>query len=280
MSYAIATLWTVFLALSALTGCAERQNPDSLAQDLIVKSGLEKQVQQLPELVRMGVMRQQQESQQIPPQKFERLQHALIEAFHAQTLQKDILTRMQAELTEDEMEAALVWWNSSLGGKIARLEEEASTPQAMAAMAAMAATLQQQPPAADRLTQIRRLEKALEVTELTVDMTLNIEVAAATSLAAALLPAHQQPSFDALSARMEKKRAAVKSVMEPQVLVSLLYTYKSLEDAELDQYIAFAESEPGRKSYMIMTQALGSALTEASRTAGKSMGNIFKEQEA
>jgi len=280
MSHASAMLCTVLLALGVLAGCAGDQSPDSLAQDLMVKSGLEKQVQQLPELVHMGIMRQQQESQQIPPQKFERLQHAIVEAFNPHTLQKDILARVRTELTVDEMKAALVWWNSSLGGKIAHLEEAAATPQAMAEMAAMAQTLRQQPPAADRLTQIRQLEKALAVTELTVDMTLNIEIAAAASLAAVLLPMHQQPSFDALKANAEKKRAQVKIALEPQVLVSLLYTYKSLEDAELDRYIAFAESEPGRKSYTVMTQALSSALAEAGQAAGKSMGTIFKEQQA
>jgi hypothetical protein len=66
--------------------------------------------------------------------------------------------------------------------------------------------------------------------------------------------------------------AAAKS----ETLVSLLYTYRSLTEAEIQQYIEFATSPAGAKYQKVSTAAFNQALFDASIKWGKSIGEALK----
>jgi acyl-coenzyme A synthetase/AMP-(fatty) acid ligase len=51
-----------------------------------------------------------------------------------------------------------------------------------------------------------------------------------------------------------------------------MYTYRTLTEAEIDQYIAFAESDEGKRYHRITYTAVHDAVTRSARKLGARLG--------
>jgi hypothetical protein len=273
MARILTAVCAVVLFLHPALGAAGGNAADTqLVQTLMRKSGLDKQLEQIPAMVQAGIDQTQQQQQRLSPEDTANLKRLAAIAFDAKTLADAVRAHVGANMTGKDIEAALAWLNSPLGEKITGLEEAASTPQAMAEMQSMAGRLAGDKARAEKM---KKLDVAIQASESSVRMVLNMQVVMTVAMTSSLEP-DQQPSVDAILREVNKNSAQIRSMMEQQTILAFLYTYRSLPDAELDRYIAFGESAAGKKYQAVTSEAVSGAMVEAGRKLGSLLGEDMK----
>ncbi len=271
--YIIGALAAISIFSSTLCSAAVKATPQ-MTQALMAKSGVNKQVEQIPMLMLYGMNEAIQQSQQpIPPDVFENLKQAVLASFRADSMLEKIQQNIEKNLNTYDVEAILQWLTSPLGEKITKLEVAASTSSAYETITSMKDELLKD---TARVKKIRKLDAAIKATESSVDLALNTQIAVASSMAAAFAP--DDPAlFDQIVKSTEAGRKQLETVVKEQTLVSLLYTYRTLKDDEIDKYIDFASSDLGRRYQAVMNDGLNSGVLSASREVGKSFGQTLRK---
>ena len=105
---------------------------------------------------------------------------------------------------------------------------------------------------ATRRLLIRHLANALPASEAGAEVTLALGSIAADSLSQMLpgLMAAQQAN-----ALLDSQRQRLISQINPNIDNSLLYIYQDLSDAELEEFVSFAQSEQGQAYYQAALKA-------------------------
>jgi hypothetical protein len=261
-----------------ITVYAQIQN-DSQIQELYVKSGLEKQLEQLPFVIQATFEQASQADkniQKLPKNISSIIKASIQEAFKPTSLKEAVLAEMREKLTAQDIKKVLDWLDSPLGKKCTQLEEAASTPEALAKMQQYAARIQNSPPTAERLNILRKLDSAVKSTESGVDIAINSQIAIALATSSTL-PLEQRRSLESISRELEKNRPQLEAMVRSQVLLSYLYTYQSLTEDEIQQYIEFAASPAGSKYHSVTEEALKKAFLEGSVRWGKSIGEAITQ---
>ncbi len=272
------SLVALFLFLLPVMARAETQH-EALVRELYAKSGLEKQVQQLP-LAIQAVIEQphpQGDDQSQAPRYIMALMKATVpEAFAPEKLKSAVLAEFGKKLTDRDLKTVLKWFDSPLGAKFARLEEEASTPEAYAEKDKYKAQVQNSPPGLERLKVVRQLDSAIKATESTVEVAIGTEMALSLAINATLPREQQRPPAE-ISREIKKHRPEIEAAMKLESLVSLLYTYRSVTDSELRQYIKFAATPAGAKLYKVGNAALEKAVFAGGLRWGKAIGEALNQ---
>jgi hypothetical protein len=265
------TMCAVSLLLySGICIAGEGKADQELVRTLMQKSGLNKQIEQIPLMMQAGMAQAEQNepSRKLTQKEMDELNSMVAEAFDAKAMNASVQKHIQSNLAKNDIRAALAWLSSPLGEKITRLEEDASTPAAYTEMQAMADTLLKN---TARAAQLRKLDGAVKATESGVRVALNIQISLLTAMSS-VLPKDKRPSADEIKGQVNKNSEQVRSMVEQDTLLSFLYTYRTLTDAEIDQYIAFAESNSGRKYHAATSKGVSDAVVQASRTLGGMLG--------
>lgn len=273
-------LGAILLALMPFLAAAQDQH-EALVQELYVKSGLAKQIQDVPRSIQAGLDQPMLEAEQFPKPSLRviALMKALApEAFAPEKLKAVVLPQLKTGLTTSDLQAALKWLDSPLGIKCTRLEEEASTPEAYPEIDKYAAQLKKSPPTPERLKIIQKLDAALKASQTSVEMALNLQVALLLAVNATL-PKEQQQSPAEILGEMEQHRPEIESALQLESLVSLFYTYRSLTEAEINQYIKFATSSAGSKYQEVADAAVKKALIAGGIRWGEAIGEAMKQLE-
>ena len=142
-----------------------------------------------------------------------------------------------------------------------------------------AARLQDSPPTAERLRALRELDSAVKETENAVQMAIHTQIAVALAIIATF-PKEQQTPLDDVSREMEKMRPALEAEVKSEVLVSLLYTYRSLTEAEIKSYTEFARSPAGSNFDVVAMAAFEKATLGGAVKWGELIGNAIKEAQS
>lgn len=223
-------LLMMVLVLYAGLCMADGEKSDSRSvQKLMVKSGINKQLEQIAPLVQTGMTQQNQESKTLSPEELSKLRSMAARAFDAMALKDTVQKHIQANLSEADIQVVLAWLRSPLGEKITKLEEDASTPAAYAAMKKMGNKLSAN---AGRVELVKRLDMAVKATEIGVAVALNTQAA----LIAALTSGRNQekrPTMENIEKEIIKNKGQIQTVIEQATHLSLLYAYRSLSDAEI-----------------------------------------------
>ncbi len=272
--------WLVMLLLTLLPALAYAQDQhEALVQELYVKSGLEKQMQELPRSIQAS-LDQQPITGDRPPKPRQQVLSVMKDlaqaAFAPESLKAVVLSEFREKLTTQNLKTVLKWFDSPLGIKCTRLEEEASTPEAYAEMRKYANDLKSSPPTPKRLKLIRQYDSAVKATQTTVETALGSQVALLLAINATL-PREQQRSVADISREIKKYRPDIESAMKLETLVSLLYTYRGLTEADVQQYIKFATTPAGSKLYEVGNAALKKALFEGGIRWGKAIGEAMEQ---
>ena len=270
-------LWMIVLLMLPVISQAQHQN--DRIQSLYVKSGIDKQVRQLPLLIRASVVQaleQDDRIKELPRHTKSAIIGSVQQGFSPERIKKTIIKEVKASMTVKDLDTVLKWLNSPFGKKLTRLEEAASTPETLSEIKKFAARLKQAPPAAKRLDILRRLDAAVKATETNVEIAMNTQLAVALAVVKSL-PDEQQESFEDIAAQLKKNRPQIEAVMKSQTIVFALYTYQSLTDKELESYIRFATSPAGVKYHEATISGFKKALLDGSLKWGESIADILMQ---
>ncbi|MEW6672079.1 MAG: DUF2059 domain-containing protein [Thermodesulfobacteriota bacterium] len=248
-----------------------------LVQELMNKSGIRKQVRQIPQDIRAGIQ-QEQGLKQNPEMGIADIDAAIESAFNPKRIEALLYSDIGKNLSTEEIQKVLYWLDSPLGKKLTRLEEEAASPAANQEMTQALQQMNNDSGVPERLKLLQRIEKALLATEIAVDTILNIQIAIISAISA-MSPAPNPPNFEQITEMVHKNRLQVQEVICPQVISGFFYTYRDVSNEDLQTYIAFIESPTGRKYHQVIMKAFSDALIFSGKNFGKAVGERMASQD-
>ncbi len=271
-------LWAILLSLLPIFSYAHDQN-NSQVVELYVKSGMQKQVEQLPSVI-LALFDQSvpedDQARKLPKEILSAMRASVPKAFAPERLKETILAELTGKLTAQDIKDTLQWLDSPIGKKCTKLEEAASTPEAEAEMQQYAARLHDSPPTAERLKVLRELDLAAKVTGNAVEMAIQTQVAVALAVNATL-PVEQQKPIEDIYREIEKTGPDIEASVRSQTLISQLYAYRSLTEAEIQLYTKFAKSPAGSKYNSAVMAAFDKANLQGATKWGELIGDAMKE---
>lgn len=142
--------------------------------------------------------------------------------------------------------------------------------------------LQKNPPPPERLKLIEELDRATNATATSVEAYMNTHLAVATAVTLSL-PQETRRPLSQIKKQLERSRPAIEKALKQQTWVGMLYAYQTLTDAEIQQYIDFADSPAGKKYHKVTIEAFQQAMIECGadfgQAAGKAIENMKKKSE-
>ena len=271
-------LWVIIASLLPVFSYAQNQDK-SLVLELYNKSGMEKQLGQLPTLLLSQLdqfANEGDEDGKVPDSVLSAMKAAIPTVFAPEKLREATLAELAEKLTVKDIKEVLEWLGSPIGKKCTQLEEAASTPEVQAEMEQYASYLKKAPPTPERLTEMRDFDSAIKGSETAVEVAFQTEAAIILALNATL-PKEKQRSHDAVFSELEKSRPALEKEVRAQTLVELLYTYKSLTEAEIRRYTEFSKSPVGSKYGSVAIAAFKKVYLEGAVKWGKLVGNSIQD---
>ncbi|MGN7612052.1 DUF2059 domain-containing protein [Magnetococcales bacterium HHB-1] len=261
----------LILLLSLLSFQARASNNSfSLIQLLIVQSGMDEQIEQIPALMKMGMM----QSTQQQPEKLQKITLEVMEtAYDVDAIRRTLRVYLQKHMQTTDIKKTLAWLNTPLGQKITNMEKAASTPLAMTESMRMAPQLRKN---SARLKQIHRLDQSADFTGKTLKMTKNAQLGMMIAVQSNLPPA-LRPSLENLNQQLDKQLQNAIPTLKKQVIDSLLYSYRDLSDQELETYIQFSESPPGKQFNRVMLDGFNQAFLDSSKLFGRLLAERILE---
>ena len=263
------------MVISASIAQAETTGKEALTQQLMKVSGLEHQIAQIPDQIFAGLADRRPT---MSAAQYDTVLAAFKEAFHVQRLTFNVSARLEKNLDQDTMQAALTWLRSDLGMKITGLEEAASTTQGIQRFEAYAQKLETHPPSPARLQLAERLDAVGHSTETNVNIALGTMLAVATGIDAAQVE-ERRIGAEALKAQINLQQPTLIQTYRPIVISSLLYVYQGLNNADLNRYIGFLDSQSGREYQATVNAALIGTLSDSSERLGTILAGALKRLE-
>jgi hypothetical protein len=197
----------------------------------------------------------------IKPEEKARVVKILGDAFRPDVLYGAVRAAFKANYDPSRMGFVIGQLRTPLFRKVAALEVAASEPGAKQDLERFAIGLQGDVPKPARVALVQRYEASMRSAELQIEMGVVAFKAVSRSLEP-VLPSEKRPTAREMDSAERTLRAKQDSLVR-DALVRWLYTFRSLTDEELGEYVAFAETDAGR--WFVTTQRKG--LLDAMRTA-------------
>ena len=247
-------------------------NKGALTRQLMRMSGLDEQLNQIKQHVYANL---DESKDSLPPDLYEAMLQVMGEAYDGKKMQNIVSAILSRSLNPDEMRNILSWLQSGLGRKITGLEEAASTPEAFNEMQTFTRQMQTNPPTSHRLELSQRLDQATNATTMAVDIILLTAYGVAAALDT-IMPEDQQTDLDMIRESFESQRPQLTPIMQQMTIASFLFTYQALEDAEIERYVDFCESDVGKKYNLVVGAAMMNALLEATEIMRAELINVLQ----
>jgi hypothetical protein len=234
----------------APSDAAGRRRSEDTAAEMMRLAGLGKQCDLLSAMIQANLGRQIRGSRRATVDTFTQI-------FSADTLCRNVHRALVRQLDPSLTGPPLAWLRTPLSQRIVALEQRSVSPDRREEQTAFVNLLPSTPPTPARLALIHRLERAADVTESSAMILAG--VGAALRRAAAPLGG---PAVS--PTRADDGQAALRTPTDEHfrlgVMLSLLFAYAELGNADLGRYVSFLESMTGRWFTRITHKAFLAAL--------------------
>ncbi len=264
----------VFLLFSCLITLAEVEENIRNANRLLELSGITKQIGEFPGLIKTGMEESRKQGAPIPDSLFQAMLMSVDDSTDINRMVKGVAKELQDNLSEEEIQYLFSWYESELGKKITMLEEKSSTTTAYKEMVQMGDSLLAD---SDRVNFARKLDDLVGATDFSMKLQENTQTAVLSSVFKALNP-HKPFDLKALKSQMSKHRAEIRASIKKIVIISFIYTYKDLNEEEIDQYTNFLESAASKNFNNSTIRGIGKEMNKALMRLGKSMAIILQSK--
>ena len=247
-------------------------NSDSFNR-LMALSGLHKQVAEFPGMVRAGVEQARQQGSPIPDAEFDEVTRSIEGAYQPSEILSTIGLEVKNSISESEARDVLAWYESDLGRRITKAEEDASTPAAYRKMIREAQSL-----LADekRVEIARKLDGLLNATDLAMQLQEDVGIAVFIAISKVMNP-DQPVHIEAFKSRMLAQEQQLRANIEQLVIVSYVYSYKDIDIDSLEKYVEFNERPNTRHFNDSVIKGLKYALNNSIDKMATSMAVTFKK---
>lgn len=269
----LSLLTTVVLALGSTAVMAADRISAETAGAVIQKSGVGDQLADFAPSMRAGITTNPEIASKMTEEQLGNLLQAFEAAYAPERLKAEINAELIRQLKPEAAKDALTWLESDLGTRITALEnsatELANDPEKMAGAQKL---LERLPPR--RAERYIALMKATGADESGAQIVLNSSLGMAYGAAATL--GSTPPNLDELRKELEASRPQMGEALGNTYITMFASVYQDLAEADLDRYLAFADSASGKAYHKAITAALDVALTKAAKEAGRQVGEATR----
>jgi len=280
--------WTWFLAgffllfVGVLPAAAAQQpNSRDVIRQLLQTSGIPQMLAEFPKQFKEEIAQVQLKADnEAIAHHFTPLMQAIDRAYDPDRLYDEVIEYFALRFSQDYVTEIHAWFGSPLGEKIVRLENQANTPEGQYAMQLFATRMASDPPDEKRIKLIRDLDKAVGGSRMALELALTTFRSVMTGLAAVQLGEDDGAQDDKDPELLaERLKAQMQPVMQQQIELIFLYTYRSLSDQELADYVDFYKSGAGRWFSTNTREGVVAALDGAGALFARHLGSVVPQAE-
>ena len=239
---------------------APRVNTDAAIAEALRLSGMEQAISQFgdPSLY-LSLMQQKQ----LTPQQAAEVRRMVMQSMRPERFQRAVAASLKNGYPAASYPQLLQMLRSPLARRMTALELAQPDPKSLQAFAA---AFNQNPPAAQHVAAVNRIDQATGSSQLTVDVVAAVLEGMAAGSAGQLPPAQAQAAIDEV-------RGQHGDVLRQAAMLRMLYQYRGVPDDQLNQY-ADLLSSPAAFQF---NQVAARGLLEATRQASAElMGNMLR----
>jgi hypothetical protein len=192
---------------------------------------------------------------QMSPAELAAIDRVLTQSLRHEAVYAAVREAFRPQVDRPSLEATAAWLRTPVARKIVALEIASSESGVEQKVADYAAGLKANPPPARRLELLQRLDWATGANETSADLVAAIARGLSTAVSAAGSPQSRLRPGQ-IEDRAAQVRARAHQTMREVRTMSMLYTYQTLEDDELMEYVRFSGSDAGRWYSTAMRKAL------------------------
>jgi hypothetical protein len=256
----------IFILLLTFPMSAASVTDEAMVGELMELSGLTQQIPRLPHeyttLVDQVLMGLERQRYPVSNSLRRQIRQSFVDALTPERLEPEIRSRLVHELSSDTTLATVNWLRSDLGKKVTAVELDASSAEKSIQFATFLLQLQLERPDPERLQLVRRVEEVIKGSELATEAWEAVVAGVARALEAEYQTKDLQTK-DNLEAYLASVRGSMKGMFQQGRVFQGLFTYRTLTDQELKQYVEFLEAPVGRDVTHVMNAAVQGAAIDA-----------------
>ncbi len=244
------------VALFVFTSAAQAAEPpvDTLAADVVKLSGIEHSLAALPDTLR--TQSDLLAATRLPDEK-PSAEDAALSAFDPEAARMRLIRYMAANCDAEMLSKVLVWLESPVGQKMTAAEGAEKGLELQAGMLKYLAEIRNTPPSPERIVSIRKLVQVSGQLE----MVARVFEVTASSVASAINGGASDPEIgELIHAKVKEAWVPMEKQFLQQLVASDLYVYRGVTDDDLSAYIAFLESEAGKRYTKVVGDGYGQIL--------------------
>ena len=242
------------------------------AASVLEASPIDDIVEQYPAMLSQGIREGLKQRGQVPPMVADTVGYVVSSSFSADKIEQQIITDLQAQLTDEQLQAVSEWYQTPVARKISSAEIAASAPEAWPQIQASAPELNRKYKGTPKAEMFDRFDRAARATESAVDTTIAVQLGLATAMSAL---SSESMHYEQLERRIENQRGMLRGVVGQQVYDSYLYTYDKMSAQELALYLEFLESPAGKQFSQVVTSSIQQAIMEPVESIGRQISRFM-----
>jgi hypothetical protein len=231
---------------------------DAQVDEILELSGFTRQLRRMPEEIQARIREQRAASPR--PDVHDRIAETYARVLTTEALENRVRAVFVERFDVGHALAYLEWARGSVSRRLNAAEAEAASPAGRAQLARYAATLQKVPPPVRRAGLIRQVVEVTGVVDVSLDVLFAMARATARAIDAAQPPGKKMKPGQ-LEAQISAARQKAWEPMRVNAVVTLLFTYRSLPDEDLEAYAAFYATPSGQWYVDVARRAFVDALS-------------------
>lgn len=262
--------------VAAMLGVSSAQAAPKAAE-VLEASPIDDIVEQYPAMLSQGIREGLKSRGQIPPMVADTVGYVVSSSFSAANIEQQIITDLQAQLSDEQLEAVHEWYGTPVARKISAAEIAASDPEAWQKSRTRAPELNRKFKGSRKAAMFERFDRAARATESAVDTTIAVQLGLATAMSAL---SRESVHYEQIEQRIEGQRDALRGVVGQQVYDSYLYTYENISTQEMGLYLDFLESPAGEQFSRVVTASIQQAIMDPVESIGQQMSRFLSPSAA
>lgn len=256
----------IWLVIFSIPGISYADNPtrQNIVKKIIEASGMEAMIESFPDQILAQHIHRTPFAKD--PETERRVTNILLESYDEGKAQKILFESVNKNASQQELKAIGGWLQSPLGKRFTSAESNASNPKSGKDLLAYIKKTQINPPPQERLLLIKRFENSARQTEAAVKI---VELITRGMLSGIneFYSAEGKHSAEDINKQIHEMNIALPKELRPNMILVSQYTYREFNNADIEKYIDFLESDVGQKYIDIAITGYSEVLSDFFKSA-------------
>lgn len=245
------------LAVSLLSSGLFAKADKALVDQYMDVSGAKITIESMAEQISAGIQQSSQMyGKSVDPKEIQFIK----KAFNGDESIDIVESYLQKHFHDRALKSIIAYYQSPLGEKVTQAGIDATSPTAQADMLHFMADLSSNPPSAKRVAIIKSFIAELDLSAMAEDMLAEMMH---------FLNEEFKMSEKISDTQMNQLTSMMDGAIQQQVFISSLYTYRDIEESELQKVIDFYKTEAGKEELQVVQKAMSEMLKSGFKRALK-----------